>query len=290
MKKNSAILLAVTAMALAACTRVDPGHVGVKVNRYGSDAGVESKALGVGTYQTMFGVDIYEYPIFTNNYTWGQAEKDAEGKELPNQQMSFQDKNGLIVTGDVGVSYRVDPVKAPILFQKYRTDMTGIVAGPLRNTVRASIVDAASNMTVEEIYGPKKTVLINNALRAARKYFEPFGLHVEQLQWAGPVRIPENILERINARAQNEQAAIAAQANVATIEAQGRAKVAAAKAQAEATTVSAEAEAKAIKTRADALAQSPKIVQYEWVQKWNGQMPATVYCSASQPCVQGGQP
>lgn len=286
MKKAICLLLAT--VSLAACTRVDPGHVGVKVNRYGSSAGVEEKALGVGTYQTMFGVDIYEYPIYTNSYVWTRGAKDAEGNEQPNEELAFQDKNGLVVTADVNVAYRVDPVKAPKLFQTYRVDMDGIVAGPLRNKVRSAIVAAASTMTVEEIYGPKKTVLINRALGAVRSYFEPMGLHIDQLDWAGPVRIPENILERINARAQNEQAAIAAQANVATIEAQGRANVAKAEADAKATTVRADAEAKAIKTRADALAQSPKIVAYEWVQKWNGQMPATVYCSPGAPCLQTG--
>ena len=289
MNKKTIITLALASLSLAACTRVDPGHVGVKVNRYGSDAGVESKALGVGTYQTMFGVDIYEYPIYTNNFTWGRAGKDAEGNDMPNSEMSFQDKNGLIVTGDVAVAYRVDPIKAPILFQKYRTDMDGIVAGPLRNAVRSAIVDTASGMTVEDIYGPKKTVLINRSLQAVRRYFEPFGLHVEQLYWAGPVRIPENILERINARAQNEQAAIAAQANVATIEAQARAEVAKAEGQAKAQTVRAEADAKAMKIRGDALAANPKLVAYEWVKQWNGEMPSTVYCSTAQPCVQAGQ-
>ncbi|QGP80029.1 SPFH domain-containing protein [Sphingobium sp. CAP-1] len=129
MKIKTVITASLLVLSLSACTRVDPGHVGVKVNRYGSSAGVEAKALGVGTYQTMFGVDIYEYPIYTNNFTWGRTAKDADGNELPNNEMAFQDKNGLIVTGDVAVAYRVDPIRAPILFQKYRTDMDGIVAG-----------------------------------------------------------------------------------------------------------------------------------------------------------------
>jgi regulator of protease activity HflC (stomatin/prohibitin superfamily) len=278
-KRFLAVLL--MGVSVAACSRIEPGHVGVKVERYGSSAGVQDKALGVGTYWTGMGTDIYEYPIYTNSYVWAR-------KEDVNEELAFQDKNGLVVTADVTVAYRVDPIKAPKLFQTYRVDMDGIVAGPLRNKVRSAIVAAASTMTVEDVYGPKKTVLINKALANVRSYFEPMGLHVDQLDWAGPVRIPDTIRGRINARAQNEQAAIAAQANVATIEAEGRAAVAKAEADARATTVRAEAEAKAIKTRADALAQSPKIVQYEWVQKWNGQMPSTVYCSTANPCVQAG--
>ena len=213
MKKLAVILM--LGASVAACSRVTPGHVGVKVNNYGSDAGVEDKALGIGTYWTGFGSDIYEYPIYTNNYSWSNSDEKKEA--LP-----FQDKNGLVVSADVNVAYRVNPALAAKLFQTYRVDMDGIVAGPLRNRVRSALVSAASTMTVEEIYGPKKSVLIAHATQIVRSYFEPLGLHVDQLDWAGPIRIPENIMERINARAQSEQAAIAAKADAATEAASAR--------------------------------------------------------------------
>lgn len=278
---NKRILAFLPLLALvAACTRVDPGHVGVKVNRYGSAAGVEDKALGVGTYNTMWGVDIYEYPIYTNNYLWAK-------KEGANEELMFQDKNGLVVAADVNVAYRVNPALAPKLFQTYRVDMDGIVAGPLRNRVRSAIVEAASVMNVEDIYGPKKSVLIARALASVRAYFEPLGLHIDQLDWAGPIRIPENIMERINARAQTEQAAIAAQAQVATEEAKGRAAVAKATAAAQARVINAQGEADATKAKNSAVALNPGY-QDEWVRKWDGRLPQTVYCSQDKPCVTAG--
>lgn len=284
--------LLLASASLAACSRVEPGHVGVKVNQYGSSAGVSDHALGVGTYWTGFGTTIYEYPVYTSTYAWtvdpDEGKDDEKDAGKPNEQFSFQDKSGLVVTADVSVAYRVDPVKAPILFQKYRTDMAGIVSGPLRNAVRSALVESASNMTVEEIYGAGKTRLINSALRKVNGYFEPFGLHVEQLYWASSIRIPDSILGQINARTRNEQQALAAQANVATVEANARSRVAEAQGEANSTKVKAVAEAEAIRIRADALANNPKIVAYEWVQRWNGRMPNTVYCSSSQPCVQTG--
>jgi len=259
--KNKVILLALSALALGACTRVDPGHVGVKVNRYGSGAGVQEQALGVGTYQTMFGVDIYEYPIYTSTHAWA-------GEET----FSFQDRSGLIVSGDVSVAYRVDPVKAPVLFQKYRTDMEGIVNGPLRNAVRSALVEAASNMTVEEIYGPGKTVLINKALQTVRAYFEPFGLHVEQLYWAGSIQIPETILNQINMKIKNEQEALAAEANVATVEANSRARIAEARGLAEATEI-----------EAAALRANPEILKQRAIETWNGELPQYLGSQAPIP-------
>jgi len=281
MKKITGLLIAAMALAVSACSNVSPGHVGVKVNRYGSSAGVESKAVGVGTYFTGMGTSIEEYPIYTNNYSWAKAGDRDES-------LQFQDKNGLVVSADVNVAYRVNPALAPKLYQTYRMDMDGMVAGPMRNRVRAALVTAASTMTVEEIYGPKKAQLIGRALSIVRVYFEPMGLHVDQLDWAGPIRIPENIMERINARAQSEQAAIAAKADAATEVAKGEARVARANANAEAKIAEAKGNAEATRINNDAIAKNPGY-QSEYLRKWDGHLPQTIYCSSDKPCISAGQ-
>lgn len=275
MKKIAILLLAT--VSLAACSRVTPGHVGVKVNNYGSSAGVENKAVGVGSYWTGFGSSIEEYPVFTNNYSWAKTgDKD--------ESLQFQDQNGLVVSADVNVAYRVNPALAPKLYQTYRMDMDSMVAVPIRNRVRAALVTAASTMTVEQIYGPKKAILINNALAIVRRYFEPMGLHIDQLDWAGPIRIPDNIMERINARAQSEQAAIAAKADAATEAAKGEARVARANANAEAAIAEAKGQAEATRVRNEAIAKNPGY-QSEYLRKWDGRLPQTVYCASDKPCI-----
>ena len=125
MNKRNLVLVALASVSLAACSRVEPGHVGIKVNNYGSDAGVSAEPLGVGTYWAGPGTSIYEYPVFTSTYTWTKSSEEGSNT---NQEFSFADKNGLTVTADVAVSFHVDQSKAPVLFQKYRTDMDGIVA------------------------------------------------------------------------------------------------------------------------------------------------------------------
>lgn len=276
-------IVAMMAMGLAACTRVSPGETGVRVNNYGEGAGVESNALGVGTYSEMFGVDIYKFPttVQTLNYARGTAEGEA------NNEIPFQDKNGLIVTGDVTISYHVDPSNAPKLFQIYKLDTDNLMAGPVRNKVRAAVVAAASSMTVEDIYGPGKTRLINAAAQSLRTYFEPRGLVIDGLDWAGPIRIPENIVERINARAQTEQARVAALARVATEKANGEAEVAKAQAEAAAKIARAEGDAEATRRRNAAVAANPGY-QDEYLRKWDGRLPQTIYCSQDKPCLNIG--
>lgn len=262
MNVKNVMLVSVAALSLAACSRVEPGHVGIKVNNYGSDAGVSAEPLGVGTYYAGPGTTIYEYPVFTSTYTWT---KSTEEGNAVNQEFSFADKNGLTVTADVAVSYHVDSAKAPVLFQKYRTDMDGIVAGPMRVAIRNAITTEASNMTVEEIYGSRKAELITKAQADVQKYFTQYGLNIEQLYWASPVRVPDAVMQQINQKIANEQQALAAQANVATAEANARAKIA-----------EAEGRAKAMQVEANAISTNPQILQLRAIEKWNGQYPQYV--------------
>ncbi len=65
-------------------------------------------------------------------------------------------------------------------------------------------------------------------------YFKPYGLNIEKLFYAGTIRMPEQVRDQINQRIANEQAALAAQANVATATANAQAKIEQAKGDSEA--------------------------------------------------------
>ena len=250
---------AIPCLLLAACSQVQPGHVGVRVDNLGSHAGVENQALGVGWYWTGFGQHIYEYPVYTNTYTWTRS---ATEQTATNEEFTFQDKNGLSMSADVAVSFSVDPDRAPILFQKYRTEMGGIIAGPVRNAVRDALVTRAAQMQVEEIYGPRKAELIRQAEGDVRSFMAPFGLRIERLYWASNVRLPETVRAQIEQKIANEQAALAAQAQVSTVEAEARQRVA-----------SAQGEASAINVQGAALRANPEVLRLRAIEKWDGRLP-----------------
>jgi regulator of protease activity HflC (stomatin/prohibitin superfamily) len=268
----AAIVMALLVIVpVTSCSRVDPGHVGIKVNNFGSSAGVSDNALGVGWYFTPFGTNIYEYPIYTSTYAWTKSSTEQNSND---ESFNFQDKNGLNLSADISVAYRVDPIKAPILFQKYRTEMGGIVAGPLRNAIRSALNEESAVLGVEEIYGPKKAALINATLKDVSKYFEPYGLHVEQLYWASNVRVPDQVLSQINTKIANEQAALAAQANVATV-----------KANADAAIAEAEGKARASTIEGEALRANPEILHQRAIEKWDGKMPTYMSGDGKLPLI-----
>lgn len=257
----------------ASCTKqVHPGNVGVLVSNIGSEAGVSPKPVGVGFYLTGFGQNLYEYPVYSRTYTWTQSRTEQNGT---NEEFLFQDKNGLSVSADVAVAFSVDPTRAPKLFQKYRTGMDGIVSGPLRNAVRDALVTRASNLSVEEIYGPRKAELIRAAEDDVRRYMAPFGLTVERLYWASNVRLPDAVLNQINAKIANEQAALAAQA-----------KVAQAHAEAEQQIETARGEAESIRIRGEALRSNPEVARLQAIAKWNGVLPQVVGGGQPVPFIQ----
>ena len=237
--------------------RVQPGHVGIRVNNI--VGGVSADSLPVGWYFALPGTHIYEYPVFTRTYTWTASSTE---QTTIDESFNFQDKNGLSLKADVAVSYHVDPVRASILFQRYRTDMDLIIAGPLRNAIRNAIVERASQLGVEEIYGTHKGELIATAQATVQKFFAPVGLQVEQLYWAGNIVVPQQVLDQINAKIANEQAALAAQANVATATANANARIA-----------KARGDAEAIQVEAEAIRTNPEIVKLRAVEKWDGKLP-----------------
>ena len=268
------LIVAASAVTLAGCGQVKPGHVGIKVNQYGSDAGVSNQALGVGTYFTPFGTNIYEYPVFTNTYTYTRSSTEGSAND---EEFNFQDKNGLGLSADIAVSYSVSTILAPKLFQKYRTDAQGIISGPLRNAIRNALVNRAAAMGVEEIYGPRKQELLNSVQTDVASYFAPYGLNVEKLFWAGNVRVPDVVLTQINNKIANEQHALAAQAQVATVQAEAQQRIA-----------EAEGEAKAIQVQGDTLRSNPQVLQLRAIEKWDGHLPQVM--SGATPFVQIAKP
>lgn len=250
-------VIAAGLLVSSSVARVQPGNVGIRVNNIAG--GVSPDALGVGWYLAPPGTHIYEYPVFTRTYTWTANSTEQSPTD---EAFNFQDKNGLSLKADVAVSYHIDPQRAPILFQRYRTDMDQIIAGPLRNAIRNAIVERAAQLGVEQIYGDHKAELIDTAQRRVQAFFAPVGLEVEQIYWAGNIGVPDKVLEQINAKIANEQAALAAQANVATARADAESRVA-----------KAEGDAKAIQVEAEAIRTNPEIVKMRAVEKWDGKLP-----------------
>lgn len=269
MNRKFAIAVAALSIAnLSACFKVPAGNVGVKAYLLGSEKGVDTQQLGPGRYWIGWNEELYLFPTFTQNYTWAKAEEK-------NEELGFQTNEGLAVTADVGISYQIDPNKAALIFQKYRKGVDEITNTYLRNMVRDALVKHASNLPVESVYGSGKAKLLELVQKDVAAQVDPIGIKVEKIYWVGELRLPQSVVQSINAKIQMTQEAQRVQNEKAKAEAQAAVKVAEAQGTADALIIASQAEAEAIRIKAAAISANPNIVQYEAVQKWNGILPTT---------------
>jgi regulator of protease activity HflC (stomatin/prohibitin superfamily) len=259
------LLLIALVFMLGACTRVGAGFVGVQVDNYGSDRGVQNKVLGPGSYFTGWNTTVYEYPTFTENYVYSKAPEEGHPAD---ESITFQAKGGVAINADFGIAYHINPDNAPLVFQKYHKDLNGITDGPLRNLIRDSLNEVAGGMSFEDISNniPEFMTKVNQELS---KRAAPNGLSVELLSNVGAFRWPEAIQASINAQQQAKMDAITSQNQLQKTQADAAKRIA----NSDADLKIATNEAQATAIRGQALAKNPEVLQQMWIEKWNGQLP-----------------
>lgn len=255
---------------LFGCKKVPAGNVGVKVYLLGSSKGVESEELGVGRYWIGINEELFLFPTFTQNYTW--TKENTEGS--PNDEsITFQTVEGLTVSADIGISYRINPDKVTEVFQKYRRGVEEITDVFLRNMVRDSLVTLASNKPIESVYGEGKTELIDGAEESVSRQVEDIGIIIEKIYWVGQLRLPKSVILSINSKIEATQIASQRRNEVEQSKAEADKKIEEARGTSESLLAIAKAEAESIKIQGDALRQNPAVLKLRALEKWDGVLP-----------------
>ena len=268
--KNIALMLGLVLLGsqLASCSKVPAGHVGIKVYLLGGSKGVDTEELAPGRYWIGFNEDLYLFPTFTQNYVWTAGNDPGSPN---NEALSFQDKDGLTATVDIGISYAIDPEKADLIFQKYRRGVDEITDTFLRNMVRDALVKRTSNVSIDYIYGPGRAELIEGVTDNVRKQVADLGIMVEKVYWIGGIQLPPEVKTRIDAKLAATQMAQQRQNEVAQSKAEADKKIAEARGTAESILEVAKAQAEANRILSQSL--TDNLVRYKTVEKWNGELP-----------------
>lgn len=274
MKRITMILAAGLLAALAGCSKVPAGNVGVIVNLYGSEKGVDLKEVGTGRYWVGWNEELFLFPTFTQTETWSDAES-----------ISFQTVEGMKVGSAVGITYSVDPDKVTTLFQKYRAGIDEITNKFLRNMVRDAFNDVASKQPVESVYGAGKADLLLAVEDRVRQQVKPIGINIERIYYAADLVLPPQVTSSLNAKIQATQMAEQRRNEVAQAKAEADKERARAQGEADAKLTLAEADAKAIQIRAQALRSNPDVVTLNAVEKWDGKLPTYLSPGAPMPFI-----
>ena len=262
------LALGLAAGALAACSTVPAGHVGVKVYLLGGSKGVDSEELGVGRYWIGMNEQLYIFPTYMQNYTWTK-EPDSTGPE--DESISFQTVEGMTANADVGISYQLDPTRINKIFQTYRRGVDEITDTFLRNMVRDALVKQASTKPIEYIYGAGKAELMAAVQNDVQKQVNEIGIKIDKIYWIGEIRLPQTVIDSINAKNAATQMAQQRQNEVAQARAEAEKKVAEAKGEADSILLKAKAQAQANRELSSSI--TPELVQYRALDKWDGVLP-----------------
>jgi regulator of protease activity HflC (stomatin/prohibitin superfamily) len=264
------LIVAMLAFSIIGCSKVPAGHVGVKYYLLGSSKGVDSEELGPGRYYVGWNEELYLFPTYTQNYVWTLS----SDKGSPNDEsIGFQTREGLTVSADIGISYAIVPDRVTDIFQKYRRGIDEITDLYLRNMVRDALVKSASTRSIESVYGSGKTDLIAEVEKEVRGQVEQLGINIERVYWIGELRLPQNVVNAINAKIQATQMAEQRRNEVEQAKAEAEKVRMTSQGQADAQLMLAKAEAEAIEIKGQALRQNSNLVQLMWVEKWDGKMP-----------------
>jgi regulator of protease activity HflC (stomatin/prohibitin superfamily) len=260
--------LALLAGSVAACSTVPAGHVGVKVYLLGGSKGVDSEELGVGRYWIGMNEQLYIFPTYMQNYTWTR-EPDATGNE--DESISFQTVEGMTANADVGISYQLDPTRINKIFQTYRRGVEEITDTFLRNMVRDALVKQASTKPIEYIYGAGKAELMQAVQNDVQKQVSDIGIKIDKIYWIGEIRLPQTVIDSINAKNAATQMAQQRQNEVAQARAEAEKKVAEARGEADSILLKAKAQAEANRELSASI--TSDLVQYRALEKWDGVLP-----------------
>ncbi len=248
-KYFSLFLIFTLCIFMVACSRVEPGYVGIKVYLLGTSKGVSQEVLGVGRYWIGINENLYLFPTFIQNVRWTESITDFSPRD---EAIRFQDKNIMTLTADVGFSYTLQKEKIPNLFQRHRKGIEEITNIYLRNIIQNSFNVVGGTMEFSEINGNSKSIFLQKVLDEVNRSLKDEGFTIEKLTLLD-LRPPEDVKKSISNKMQAQQ--LAQQA----------------KAEAEATLTKAKAEAESIRLKT--LTVTPLLIQYEAIQKWNGELP-----------------
>lgn len=278
-------LIALGAIGLTGCERatVPAGYVGVKVDLYGDEKGVQQQEVGVGKYWLTWNEEIYQFPTFNqlNNYE---------------QPFNFQTKDSMTVTAKVGVEYYVDRSKVTKIFQTYRKGVQEITDVNIRQNISDALIKEAGTMDIGTLAGDGKSQLLDRVTQTLKAKLDPIGIVIVKLSYTDDLGYPPQVTASINAKIEATQKALLRENEIQQTKAEAQKQIEAARGEAESQRLQAQGqadakvalakgEAESIQLRGDALRKNPEIMQLEAINKWDGKTPTIMGGNGAVPFV-----
>lgn len=271
MKKITSLTLLVLSLILfvsTSCNRIDAGHVGIKVNLYGSDKGVSeiTEVTGMVWYNP-FTKSVYEIPTFVQNALYTHT---MDGNSEENEEFRVTTKDGMTAAFDVSMNYYTPAESVVSIFRKYRKPVKSLEKSVVRTYLREAFNNVATKYTAEGLY-ENRAKFEEEVEMKARAILEKEGFIIEQIVILNEIRLPKDVTARINDKVKATQITKQKQEEVLQEQAEAEKKIARAKGRAESMRIEADAEAYSYKIKKQELTEL--LLQQQFVEKWDGKLP-----------------
>lgn len=271
--KSKIWMFAVLAAAFTTgCTTINPGYVGVLVNKYGSNRGVQDYTTTTGyvSYNPL-STSVIEYPTNVQTYAWTASQNEGKNAD---ESITFTTKESVSINADISLSYQLDPAKIPYFYVKFRNDdLSAFTFGYLHNVSRDSMMEVGGHYTVEQIMGDNESFLHEVRARIQAQVSD-IGVNLQQFGFIGSPRPPRQVVEAINAAQQAKYTALQKQNELSQVQADAAKTIAQAEGQAKANGIISQSITAQILQKMQIDLQRQQLdVQDRWINRWNGQRP-----------------
>ena len=208
--KKSLVAIISLSLFFVSCAVIEPGHVGIIVNKFGSEKGVSNYTAQTGVVLfNPFTTHVFNYPIFVQTAVWSKSPN--EGRSI-NEEITFNTKEGTSISCDVTFSYQLVKDSVPFFYVKFRSDdLILFTDGFLHNVARDAFTETASQYELESLYGVKKQEFMIAVRARVNSEITKFGVNLIQLGFAGDIRMDPLIKAALNRKMATTQEAIAAE-------------------------------------------------------------------------------
>lgn len=248
----AAVLGFMVVAVLGACSlkTVEPGHRGVKVT-FGKP---HAESLPEGLYFiNPFTSRLVEMDV--RQQKW-EAKTAAYTKDVQQAQISFV------------LTYGLSATEAHAVYREVGTDWAEkLVAQVVEEEIKREIGQHEAVDLVSQRNDAARAMEANITGILARRRVAVTGFQLTNIDYTTEFE------QSVEAKVIAQQRAIEEQNRTVQIREQATQKIEAARGDSEATVLRAKAEAESIRIRANALAANAKLVEWEAIQKWNGQLP-----------------
>jgi len=182
-------------VALSSFKSIDAGEVGVQT-LFGK---VQDDVLESGLHVINPLVEVTMFNTRTQNYT--MSAKANEGQVSGDDAIRVLSSDGLEVTIDLSILYKVIPSKAPYIYQNIGENYEDNIVRPV---TRTAIRDNAVNYQAVDLYSTKREEFQFKINKTISDNFAKNGLEVQQILVRN-ITLPESVRQSIESKIQAEQ-------------------------------------------------------------------------------------